>query len=82
MLDEVKVALFVELMRFVASKLYDGVARFHIHITEDTLLVHRLAEPLMDGTSKSSRCLSIKTIVVYWASNNLLTLNDSSLSHN
>ena len=54
MLDEVKVALFVELMRFVASKLYDGVARFHIHITEDTFLVHRLAKPLVDGTSKSS----------------------------
>ena len=33
MLDEVIVALFVELVRFVANKLHDVVAGFHVHVT-------------------------------------------------
>ena len=32
-LDEVLVALFVELVRFVANKLHDVVAGFHVHVT-------------------------------------------------
>ena len=33
MLDEVNITLFVELVRFVANKLHDVVAGFHVHVT-------------------------------------------------